>query len=342
MSALALRQQVELRERNTFRLPARAEHYIELDDPEALSAVRLRFPNGPTLVLGEGSNLVLTGDLPGLTLRPSFRGRWLRRERGLIHLRLMAGERWHDAVQWTVDQGVGGLENLALIWGDCGAAPIQNIGAYGLELADVIRTVEVYDWTSDRVRRLDRRECGFGYRDSVFKHWDGALVVQAIELQLPEAWVPRLGYAGVAAMLESRHPGVPPTPQRVADAIMALRLQKLPDPARWPNAGSFFHNPIVPAALAQRLRTQHPRLPAWPQADGTAKLSAGWLIEQAGCKGLRVGDAGVSEQHALVLINHGRASGADVLRLMQQVQDQVATHFGVALVPEPRVLPAAV
>lgn len=341
MGVVDVRRGVELGELNTFRLPARAECFIALDDPVGLGSLRAAFPAGPTLVLGEGSNLVLAGDVPGLTVRPCFRGRWLRHERGQVMLRLMAGERWHDAVLWSIEQGVGGLENLALIWGCCGAAPIQNIGAYGVEIGEFVHAVEVYDWRRGEIRRLSRSDCAFGYRDSVFKRWDGPFVVLAIELQLPTRWQARLGYAGVAAVLEAQDPGQPPTPMRIASAVMALRRQKLPDPAELPNAGSFFHNPVVAAEVADALRSQYPELPVWAQPDGRFKLSAGWLIERAGCKGLREGDAGVSRQHALVLVNHGKASGAEVLTLMRQVQSAVAGRFGVCLSPEPRVLPSA-
>jgi UDP-N-acetylmuramate dehydrogenase len=339
LMAVLVRHDIELLAQNTFRLPARAEQFVELTDPADLETLRRQFPEGPTLVLGEGSNLVLAADVPGLTLAPRLRGRWLRREADAVVLRLMAGERWHDTVLWSIAEGVGGLENLALIWGHCGAAPIQNIGAYGVELQEVIDVVEVCDWRSGRLHRLPAQDCEFAYRDSRFKRWDGPFLVLAIELRLPLRWSPRLGYAGIGAMLETLYPGAAPTPARVAEAVIALRRQKLPDPALLPNVGSFFHNPLVSSGQAAELRLRYPELPAWPQPDGRVKLSAGWLIEQAGCKGWRHGDAGVSERHALVLVNHGVASGADVLALMRRVQSEVSVRFGVQLQPEPRVLP---
>lgn len=339
MREVVWQREVELQGRNSFRLPARAECYLELLDPAGLDVVRRAFPSGPMLVLGEGSNLLLGGDVPGLTLAPRFAGRQWRRELGGTRVRLMAGERWHEAVCWTLEQGLGGLENLALIWGHCGAAPIQNIGAYGVELERYIDAVEVYDWSVGRIRRLGPAECGFAYRDSVFKRWPGAFVVVAIELWLPEPWSPVLGYAGLEARLEALHPGRPPTPARVAEAVMSLRREKLPDPQTTPNAGSFFHNPIVSAVEAARLQAAWPGLPTWRQPDGRVKLGAAWLIERAGCKGLRIGDAGVSERHALVLVNHGGATGAQMLDLMREVQHRVQACFGVALSPEPRLLP---
>ncbi|MCU0755694.1 MAG: UDP-N-acetylmuramate dehydrogenase [Xanthomonadales bacterium] len=339
MNALRIEREVELRARNTFRLPARAECFVELDDPAGLESLRQQFPQGPTLVLGEGSNLLLTGDVPGLTLAPRFSGRELLVEADRFRVRLMAGERWHAAVMWTLEQGVGGLENLALIWGHCGAAPIQNIGAYGVELERFIDTVEVYDWQRGRVLRLRHADCAFGYRDSCFKRWPGAFVVLAIELCLPRRWTPVLGYAGLDARLITLFAGQPPTPARIAEAVMSLRREKLPDPHAMPNAGSFFHNPIVDAGLALALLREWPGLPNWPQSDGRVKLGAAWLIEQAACKGLSVGDAAVSSQHALVLVNRGRAVGAEVLGLMQEVQARVAARFGVQLSPEPCLLP---
>lgn len=339
MKEPVIQHDVELTSRNTFRLPAHAECFVELEDPAGLPALRERFPQGPTLVLGEGSNLLLTGDLRGLILAPRFRGRGLQPDAAGTRLRLMAGERWHEAVMWSLDQGLGGLENLALIWGHCGAAPIQNIGAYGVELERCIETVEVYDWTSGRVLRLGRDQCDFGYRDSCFKRWPGAFVVLAIELWLPARWSPVLGYAGLQARLDQLSPGQPATPARVAEAVMSLRREKLPDPLVVPNVGSCFHNPVIGAAQAEALLSSHPRLPHWPQADGRIKLAAAWLIEQAGCKGLRIGDAGVSETHALVLVNHGAAQGGELLALVQTVQARVAAAFGLHLTPEPRLLP---
>lgn len=339
MSEPLIRRGVDLQHRHTFRLPARAECFVELDDPAELPALREQFPEGPTLVLGEGSNLLLTDDVPGLTLAPRFRGRTLKAEPGGTRIRLMAGERWHEAVLWTLAQGLGGLENLALIWGHCGAAPIQNIGAYGIELECFVETVEVYDWQSGRLRRLRREECEFGYRDSCFKRWPGAFVIVAIELLLPTAWMPVLGYAGLQARLERLFPGQAPTPSKIAEAVMSLRREKLPDPEAMPNAGSFFQNPIVPASQALGLLQEFPQLPHWPHSGDLVKLGAAWLIEQAGCKGLRRGDAGVSAQHALVLVNHGSASGAEVWSLVREVQARVHARFGVELSPEPLLLP---
>jgi len=220
-----------------------------------------------------------------------------------------------------------------------GAAPIQNIGAYGTEAAEFIESVEAWDTRERRVARLDRAACAFGYRDSLFKHEPGRYIVTAVRFALPRSRELRLDYAGIRE--EVARMGVDkPAPYHVAEAVVRLRTRKLPDPAVIGNAGSFFKNPVVDAAQAAALRQQHPELPVWPQPDGRSKLSAAWLIEAAGLKGQREGDAGISNRHALVLVNHGQASGAELWAFAQQVIATVAARFGVRLEPEPVVVGA--
>jgi UDP-N-acetylmuramate dehydrogenase len=287
-------------------------------------------------VLGGGSNLLFTRDFDGLVLHMALAGREIVGEEGGCTLvRARAGENWHEFVQWTLAQGLGGLENLSLIPGTVGAAPIQNIGAYGAEIKDVFHSLTAFDLESGAVRTLTAPDCRFGYRDSVFKHADGAqLVVLDVTFALPMAWQPNLRYAELAGELAATGIGQP-TPRQVGDAVIAIRRRKLPDPADIGNAGSFFKNPVVPGEQCARLLATFPNMVHHAQPDGSEKLAAGWLIDQCGWKGKSIGPAGVYPKQALVLVNNGGASGADIVRLAQAIKADVMERYGVLLEPEP-------
>ena len=324
----------------TLALPGHAAASLIIDRLETLHAHWAEVQGASRrFILGGGSNVVLGGDFPGLLLKVELRGRELLQEDAdAVYVRAAAGENWHDFVQWTLAQGWPGLENLSLIPGTVGAAPIQNIGAYGLEAGELLHAVDAIDLTDGSTRTFDHAACRFGYRDSVFKqegwHVDGRLLITAVTFRLPKRWQPRTGYADVAKELAGR--GITtPTPTDIAAAVIAIRQRKLPDPAVLPNAGSFFKNPVVDAATAARLATAHGTLPSYPQPDGTVKLAAGWLIEQAGWKGRSLGPVGMYEKQALILVNHGGATGADVLALTAAVQADVQHRFGVMLEAEP-------
>jgi UDP-N-acetylmuramate dehydrogenase len=336
----AIVENAALDARNTFRVPARAALLAEVHDARALGAAladaRLRAL--PLLVLGEGSNILFTRDWPGAVLALAARGIETCGDDGAnVRVRVAAGEHWDGFVHWSLAQGLCGLENLVSIPGTVGAAPIQNIGAYGVEVREFVAAVEAWDREAGRAVRLANADCAFGYRDSLFKRTPGRYVVSAVEFDLPRRRALRMGYAGIADELAAHGVAAPDAPS-VAAAVARLRRRKLPDPARIGNAGSFFKNPQVRAGLAAELRRRHPGLPAWPADDGREKLSAAWLIEACGLKGLREGDAGVSEQHALVLVNHGRADGAQVLALAERVRAAVRERFGVELEPEPLIV----
>ena len=333
-------EHASLRNRNTFGVEVRAAMLIDVREPAALAGLfgstllRAR----PVLVLGEGSNVLLTRDWPGIVLSMATRGIEICDDDGATaRVRVQAGEHWNDFVQWSLAEGFGGLENLVLIPGAVGAAPIQNIGAYGTEVREFIVEVEAWDREADHWTRLDNAQCAFAYRDSVFKSEYDRYVVTAVTFALPRQHAPRMEYAGVREELASMRV-TSPTPSTLAEAITRLRRRKLPDPAQIGNAGSFFKNPLVDDALAQALRREHADLPAWPSGAGKTKLSAAWLIERAGLKGARDGDAGMSDRHALVLVNHGHASGAQLWGFAQRVRDTVRERFGVELEPEPRVV----
>jgi UDP-N-acetylmuramate dehydrogenase len=345
-----LQHDFSLRDFNTFGIAARARHYVRIDAPEQLAAV-LSNPELaalPRLVLGGGSNLLLTGDFDGLVLHMANRGREIAGETAQhVLVRAQAGENWHGFVEWTLAQGLGGLENLALIPGTVGAAPIQNIGAYGLETKDVFHSLTAFDPADGTFVTMDGAACRFGYRDSIFKQAAGrALVITDVTFALPRAWRPNLRYAELANELANEQAkeranaaaaegDAGPTARQVADAVIAIRSRKLPDPAVIGNAGSFFKNPVVSAAQCAALLERHPALVHHRQEDGTEKLAAGWLIDQCGWKGRSLGAAGVYPKQALVLVNNGGATGADVRRLAGAIQADVQARYGVLLEPEP-------
>ncbi len=341
MQAIRVRKNVQLSALNTLALPAIASDLVTINDHAQLPELRglAEFVGRRRLTLGGGSNLVLTGDFDGLVLQMAIPGRALVGEDGdAWYVRACAGENWHDFVTWTLQQGWPGLENLSLIPGTVGAAPIQNIGAYGLEVSERLHTVEAFDFVEGRRVQFTCADCGFGYRDSHFKqeggHLDGRFVITSVTFRLAKAWLALMHYGDLAVVLEEL--GIQsPTPQQLAEAVIIIRQRKLPDPAQLPNAGSFFQNPLVDASTAERLAAAHPALPRYPQADGRVKLGAGWLIEQAGWKGRRLGPAGMFEKQALILVNHGGARGSDILALSRAVRADVMQRFGVALQPEP-------
>jgi len=327
---------------NTLRVAADARWLATLHDPDAIDALldRPELRGLPVLVLGEGSNVLLAGDYPGLVLHPAFAAVHVIEDDGSVaHVRVEAGHGWDALVDWTLARGLAGLENLALIPGLAGAAPIQNIGAYGTEAGEFIVAVEAWDRRQRRRVRLSRDECGFGYRDSVFKRDPERWIVTAVEFRLSRAPALRLDYAGVREELAAIGAKAP-TPAQVAEAVRSLRRRKLPDPGVIGNAGSFFKNPVVPAALADTLRAANASMPIYPADDGHRKLSAAWLIEACGWRGFRDGDAGISAQHALVLVNHGDASGDELLSVARRVAGSVEHRFGVRLEPEPRIVGA--
>ena len=323
---------------NTMGITASAAAYVRITSTSQLQAA-LQEPalaGMPRLILGGGSNIVLTGDFPGAVLHMATRGMRLAQAAfDTILVTAAAGENWHAFVQWTLAQGVGGLENLSLIPGTVGAAPIQNIGAYGVEIKDVLHSVSVMHAGSGMVFDMGREACRFGYRDSIFKQAEGAgLIVLEVTFALPVPWQPNLRYAELAqAVAEQQLDN--PTAQQVADTVIAIRRRKLPDPALIGNAGSFFKNPVVSAEQCAALLARFPALVHHAQPDGTEKLAAGWLIDQCGWKGKNLGPAGVYAKQALVLVNNGGARGADITGLAEAIRKDVEAKYGVVLSPEP-------
>jgi UDP-N-acetylmuramate dehydrogenase len=334
----SIQHQFPLQALNTFGIAATAHAYLRVTNTEQLIGVYAdaAWRTLPRLVLGGGSNVLLTQDFPGIVLHLATAGKKLVGSDDQHHyVRAAAGENWHAFVQWTLTHGFAGLENLALIPGTVGAAPIQNIGAYGLEIKDVFHSVTVFDPRDAATRVLDGAACRFGYRDSVFKRPEGRdLVILDVTFALPKQWRPNLRYAELAqAVAEQGYPQ--PTAQQVADTVIAIRRRKLPDPAVIGNAGSFFKNPVVTTAQCAALLERFPALVHHAQPDGSEKLAAGWLIDQCGWKGRNLGAAGVYPKQALVLVNNGGATGAEVVALAAAIQADVMARYGVALEAEP-------
>ncbi|MDO8329246.1 MAG: UDP-N-acetylmuramate dehydrogenase [Fluviicoccus sp.] len=325
---------------NTFGIKAQTRFLALVDSDAELRFLLLSVTarNLPLMVLGSGSNMVLRGDFPGLVLVMRQKGiQRLSATQDEVVVEAAAGEIWHDFVQYCLAQGWYGLENLSLIPGTVGAAPVQNIGAYGVEVKDSLCGLTAMHRETGVTRDFTAAECRFAYRDSIFKQdAAGQWIITRVRFRLSQRPLAHAEYGDIRRQLQAT--GVDrPSPRQVADAIIAIRRSKLPDPAQIGNAGSFFKNPVVPTAQFDRLRQDFPELPAYPQASGV-KLAAGWLIERAGWKGKTLGEAGVYDKQALVLVNRGKATGCDILTLAAAIQRDVSDKFGVALEIEPVIV----
>jgi len=333
--SLTLRAHHDLSRANTLGLPCRAERFFEpLGVDELRVALDLVQREGmPLTLLGGGSNLILPPWLPGLVIRPAMQAWWLEARGREVLVHAEAAVVWHELVMRLAARGLWGTENLALIPGYCGAAPIQNIGAYGVELSDIVESVHLIHLDTGCEEVLSPAACAFGYRDSVFKgSLEGRVVISRLVLRLSCVPRPRLGYADLVGRL-----GAEPTALEVAEAVCAIRREKLPDPAVLGNAGSFFKNPVVSADVAGRLLDEYPTMPHFPQPEGRVKLAAGWLIDHCGLKGWRRGHFGVHERQALVLVHFGGGNAVELLDFAAQVADAVRERFGVSLEREPRL-----
>lgn len=329
--------QISLRTRNSFGVDQQAARLIEFETPEDLRTLFAAGIPEKWTVLAGGNNILFTRDYDGVLLTPVARGITLLSDDGdEVRVRADAGVEWDDLVEWAVGRGLWGIENLSLIPGKAGAAPVQNIGAYGCEAKDAIRRVEMYCVETGAMLTLDAAHCGFGYRESVFKHdLKGRAIITAVEIALTHTPRPRLGYGDVEREVEARGGA---TLRNIREAICAIRRAKLPDPAVLGNAGSFFKNPVVGAAAAERLLAEYPDMPHYPAPEGRVKLAAGWLIDRAGMKGSRKGAVGVHERQALVLVNHGGATGGEVIAFAHEVQEQVREKFGIEIDTEVNIL----
>lgn len=350
---MIVEQNVPLQPYNSFGIVARAQQLVrvhtEADVAEVLADPAWR--DVPKFVLGGGSNIVLTGDVKPLVLKVEIKGRRLLQttERAWI-VEVGAGEVWHDTVQWMLSQGLPGLENMALIPGTVGGSPVQNIGAYGVELQDRFESLDGIDLQTGQPFTLDAAQCAFGYRDSVFKHAStgpngfglaGRALITRVRFRLPRPWKPVLGYLDLERKMAETG-NAAPSPQEIFDWIVAIRRAKLPDWRVLGNAGSFFKNPTVTPEQCADIIARDPKIVHYPMDDGSIKLAAGWLIDACGWKGKSVGNAGVYEKQALVLVNRGGhqnpVTGGEVMTLAKAIQTSVYERFGIRLEPEPVVV----
>jgi len=343
---MLVEKNVPLEACNTFHIVARAHSLVRVRSPVDLQALLANpdWAETPKFVLGGGSNIVLTGDVKPMVLKVEIMGRRLVRETARTWvLEAGAGENWHEFIAWSLAQGYPGLENMALIPGTVGASPVQNVGAYGVELQDRFESLDAVDLHTGQLFTLNAAQCGFGYRDSVFKHASkplglaGRALITAVRFALPKPWKAVLGYAD----LEKKRvqSGINnPSAQQIFDWVCDIRRAKLPDPALIGNAGSFFKNPTVSAEQCQDIIGREPKIVHYLLADGSAKLAAGWLIDACGWRGKSVGNAGVYEKQALVLVNRGGATGGEVMTLARAIQTSVYERFGIMLEPEPVVV----
>jgi len=332
---------VSLKPYNTFGLPAVAQTLVRVTGDADVRRVvdHPTLGTAPKFVLGGGSNIILTRDMPQVVLKVEVRGMRLAEERADAWIvEAGAGENWHGFVAWTLAQGWPGLENLALIPGTVGAAPVQNIGAYGVELQDRFDSLDAVDLLTGRSVVLRSEICAFGYRDSVFKHsLNQRSVITRVRFRLPKPWQPVIGYLDLER--KRAETGIDaPSAQQVFDWVCAIRRNKLPDPALIGNAGSFFKNPIVTPEQCRDIIGRDPEVVHYPLPDGSIKLAAGWLIDACGWKGKTVGQAGVYEKQALVLVNRGDAIGSEVMTLARAIQESVYGRFGIRLEREPVVV----
>jgi UDP-N-acetylmuramate dehydrogenase len=346
---MIVEQNVPLQAHNSFGIVAKARALVRVRGASDIHEL-LRNPDlgpVPKFVLGGGSNIVLTGDVKPLVLKVEVTGRRVIDDapRATI-VEAGAGENWHDFVTWTLEQGFAGLENLALIPGSVGASPVQNVGAYGVELQDRFESLDAIDLVTGKEFTLDAAQCAFRYRDSVFKHvaakegdfgLAGRALILRVRMRLPKPWKPVLGYVDLQRKIQET--GIrEPSPRQIYDWVCAIRSGKLPDPRVIGNAGSFFKNPTVTPEQCQDIIARDPNIVHYPMPDGTVKLAAGWLIDACGWKGKSVGNAGVYEKQALVLVNRGGATGGEVVTLARAIQTSVYERFGIRLEPEPVVV----
>ena len=328
---------IDLSGRNSFHVRQRAARLVEFETTDDLTAFFRKGAPAKWTVLAGGNNILFTQDFDGVLLTPRAASIDVVAETpDAVAVRAEAGVEWDDLVAWAVERDLWGIENLSLIPGKVGAAPVQNIGAYGAEAKDAIESVEMFCTDTCNTLILSREHCAFGYRESVFKHaLRGRVVITAVTFRLSRRPRPDLGYGDLLRETEARGGA---TLRNIREAVCAIRRSKLPDTAVLGNAGSFFKNPVVEAAVAERLRTDYPALPLYPAAEGRMKLAAGWLIEQAGMKWHREGCVGVHDRQALVLVNYGGATGSEVLALAHKVQEAVRAKFGVEIAAEVNVL----
>jgi UDP-N-acetylmuramate dehydrogenase len=337
---LQIQENVSLKNFNTFGIEASARYFVEINKPEQLKELFIdpQWHQTERLVIGGGSNLLLVKDFEGLVIRMNIRGIMHRINHEEVLVEAGAGENWNELVSYCVDNGFAGMENLTLIPGSVGASPIQNIGAYGVELKDVFESCVAFEIATGESKTFNKEACHFGYRESVFKSiFKGQYIITSVTFRLSSAPKLNLSYGAIEQELNNRKI-MQPTIKDVSAVVAAIRVSKLPDPSTIGNSGSFFKNPVIPVAQFKLLQQQYPHISNYPAGDGFIKLAAGWLIEQCGWKGKIVGHTGTWKDQALVLVNHGGATGQEIYDLSSQIIESVYTRFGVMLEREVNII----
>ena len=335
-----IQENISLKPYNTFGIDVKAKYFLEITGLAQLQKVLELNAYPERFIISGGSNLLLTKDIDALVVHINLKGKTIVEEDdSSAEVKVMAGENWHDLVLWSLDQGFGGLENLSLIPGNTGTAPIQNIGAYGVELKDVFVSCAAMEIATGELVSFDLDACEFGYRDSIFKRKaKGKYIITSVNLKLSKKnHVLNTGYGAIEEELKEKGI-VYPTIRDISNAVIAIRQSKLPDPKVLGNSGSFFKNPVVSKKKLEKIRKQYPKMPNYEVGKDSFKVPAGWLIEQCGLKGKRFGDAGVHEKQALVLVNYGNATGKELLELAHRIQKEVADKFGINIEPEVNII----
>lgn len=338
----SIKRQFDISKYTTMGVKSIARFFVEIHSvPELESALKFASDNElPILVLGGGSNILLVDDFPGLIILNGIKGiEIISEDEDHVTIKFGGGENWHDIVLFCIEKGFGGIENLSLIPGTVGAAPIQNIGAYGVELKDVFVELEAFLIDKEGIKIFSKAECNFGYRDSIFKkELKGKAMISSVTLMLSKQGSPNIEYDSLKKKLNELDIQKP-TIKEVSKAVIEVRQSKLPDPDEIGNTGSFFKNPVISVYQFDELKSQYSNLPGYPISERQVKVPAGWLIEQAGWKGKRIGDAGIHDKQALVLVNHGAATGKEIWELAQSIIESIHRKFGIQLSPEVNILP---
>ncbi|MGC6470404.1 MAG: UDP-N-acetylmuramate dehydrogenase [Flavobacteriales bacterium] len=334
---MRLLQNYSLKQLNTFGIDAYSEYFGAFDSIMVLSEM-LEQSIAPLTILGGGSNILLTQDIKGTVLKNEIKGiTIIEEDNEVATVRVGGGVVWHDFVMWSIEQHLGGIENLSLIPGSVGAAPMQNIGAYGTELKSVFKELTALNINTRAIKTFNNEECKFGYRQSVFKgELKNQFIICEVTFQLSKTHKPNTSYGAIEEELNKS--GSEISIQSISQAVVAIRQRKLPDPDKIGNSGSFFKNPTITNAQFNTLKIKFPAIVGYPNGNGHTKVAAGWLIDQAGWKGYRKGDAGVHKHQALVLVNYGKASGKEILQLAKAIQSSVFEKYGIELVPEVNII----
>lgn len=337
---MTIQNNFSLKKYNTFGIEAKAKQFVAVHNTDELRTILQEHSSEPKFILGGGSNMLLTQDIEALVIHVDLKGKKvLKEDDDFVWVESQAGENWHEFVLWTISQNFGGLENMSLIPGNVGTTPVQNIGAYGTEIKDTFVSCDAMDIATQQIKTFRKEECNFGYRESIFKHEaKNQYVITSVVFKLTKRnHKINTSYGDILKELEKQNVSTPSL-KDVSNAVIAIRQSKLPDPKELGNSGSFFKNPIIPKEQYEKAHARHPEMPHYVVSETEVKVPAGWLIERAGFKGKRFGDAGIHKNQALVLVNYGNATGQEILNVSKDIQATILKEFGIAIEAEVNVI----